>query len=80
MNCSVLWKNVLGDVFSVNCRVHQGGVLSIFCSQYNMLMILLICHVTQDLAFTLANYFQAVFYMQMIFYCYLLAATVCSPC
>jgi len=28
MNCSVLWKNVLGDVFSVNCGVRQGGVLS----------------------------------------------------
>jgi len=28
----------------------------LFCSQY-MLMILLICNVTQDLAFTLANYF-----------------------
>ena len=28
MNCSVLWKNVLRDVFSVNCGVRQGGVLS----------------------------------------------------
>jgi len=28
MNYSVLWKNVLGDVFSVNCGVRQGGVLS----------------------------------------------------
>jgi len=28
MDCSVLWKNVLGDVFSVNCGVRQGGVLS----------------------------------------------------
>ena len=29
MNCSVLWKNVLGDIFSVNFGVRrQGGVLS----------------------------------------------------
>jgi len=28
MNCSVLWKNVLGDVFSVNCDVRQGILLS----------------------------------------------------
>ena len=28
MSCSVLWNNVLGDVFSVKCGVRQGGVLS----------------------------------------------------
>ena len=28
MKCSVLWNNVLGDVFDVTCGVRQGGVLS----------------------------------------------------
>lgn len=28
LSCSVLWNNALGDVFSVNCGVRQGGVLS----------------------------------------------------
>ena len=28
MTCSVLWNNVLGDVFGVNCHVRQGGVVS----------------------------------------------------
>ena len=28
MKCSVLWNNVLGDIFDVNCGVRQGGVLS----------------------------------------------------
>ena len=28
MKCSVLWNNVLGDVFDMNCGVRQGGVLS----------------------------------------------------
>jgi len=27
LSCSVLWNNALGDVFSVNCGVRQGGVL-----------------------------------------------------
>jgi len=27
MKCSVLWNNVLGDFFAVNCGVRQGGVL-----------------------------------------------------
>ena len=26
LNCSVLWNNALGDAFSVNCGVCQGGV------------------------------------------------------
>jgi len=28
LNCSVLWNNVLGDVFPISCGVRQGGVLS----------------------------------------------------
>jgi len=28
MKSSVLWNNVLGDIFAVNCGVRQGGVLS----------------------------------------------------
>jgi len=28
LRCSVLWNTALGDVFSVNCGVRQGGVLS----------------------------------------------------
>jgi len=28
MKCSVLWNNVPGDFFAVNCGVCQGGVLS----------------------------------------------------
>jgi len=28
MKCSVLWNNVFGDIFAVNCGVRQGGVLT----------------------------------------------------
>ena len=28
LSSSVLWNNALGDVFSVNCSVRQGGILS----------------------------------------------------
>jgi len=28
MKCSVLWNNVLGDIYAVNCGVRQDGVLS----------------------------------------------------
>jgi len=74
LNCSVLWNNVLGDVFPVSYNVRQGGLLS------PILFSVYVDDLQLDYGIYIDNFLQAVSYMQRIFCCYHLALMVYDSC